>query len=143
AKITASGRHHTSLLWLMLDGYPGQNRTGYLWVEFARQAHDGTTETLTCGIGLRASESARTATTWYFTSPRRVGVDLHLSDDAGPLTMQRLRAEVEPDGHFFDSSSTRRYREHVGQLLFGLALDEYDDLLRLLYWLRQPQIGED
>ena len=143
AKITASGRHHTSLLWLMLDGYPGQNRTGYLWVEFARQADDGTTETLTCGIGLRASESARTATTWYFTSPRRVGVDLHLADDGGPLTMQRLRAEVEPDGHFFDPSSTRRYREHVGQLLFGLALDEYEDLLRLLYWLRQPQVGED
>lgn len=143
AKITASGRHHTSLLWLMLDGYPGQNRTGYLWVEFARQADDGTTETLTCGIGLRASESARTATTWYFTSPRRVGVDLHLSDEGGPLTMQRLRAEVEPDGHFFDPNSTRRYREHVGRLLFGLALDEYEDLLRLLYWLRQPQVGED
>lgn len=143
AKITASGRHHTSLLWLMLDGYPGQNRTGYLWVEFARQADDGATETLTCGIGLRASESARTATTWYFTSPRRVGIDLHLSDEGGPLTMQRLRAEVEPDGHFFDSNSTRRYREHVGQLLFGLALDEYEDLLRLLYWLRQPQVGED
>lgn len=143
AKITASGRHHTSLLWLMLDGYPGQNRTGYLWVEFARQTDDGSTETLTCGIGLRASESARTATTWYFTSPRRVGVDLHLSDEGGPLTMQRLRAEVEPDGHFFDSTSTRRYREHVGQLLFGLALDEYEDLLRLLYWLRQPQVGED
>jgi hypothetical protein len=143
AKITASGRHHTSLLWLMLDGYSGQNRTGYLWVEFARVSADGSSETLTCGIGLRASESARTATTWYFTSPRRVGVDLDLADAAGPLSMQRLRAEVEPDGHFFDPNSTRRYREHVGQLLFGLPLDEYEDLLRLLYWLRQPQIGED
>ncbi len=143
AKITASGRHHTSLLWLMLDGYSGQNRTGYLWVEFARPRSDGGIETLTCGIGLRASESARTATTWYFTSPRRVGVDLELADAAGPLSMQRLRAEVEPDGHFFDPNSTRRYREHVGQLLFGLPLDQYEDLLRLLYWLRQPQVGED
>jgi len=35
-RITASGRHHTSLLWLMLDGYQGQNRVGYPWVEFAR-----------------------------------------------------------------------------------------------------------
>ena len=143
AKITASGRHHTSLLWLMLDGYAGQNRTGYLWVEFARPRGDGGTETLTCGIGLRASDSARTATTWYFTSPRRVGIDLHLRDAAGPLSMQRLRAEVETDGHFFDPGSTRRYREHVGQLLFGLPLDQYEDLLRLLYWLRQPQVGED
>jgi hypothetical protein len=143
AKMTASGRHHTSLLWLMLDGYPGQNRTGYLWVEFERTLPDGGTGTMTCGIGLRASDSARTATTWYFTSPRRVGVDLHLTDDAGPLSIQRLRAEVERDGHFFDPNQTRRYREHVGQTLFGLPLDQYEDLLRLLYWLRQPQIGED
>ena len=33
-RMTASARHHTSLLWLMLDGYGGQNRAGYLWVEF-------------------------------------------------------------------------------------------------------------
>ncbi len=143
SRITASGRHHTSLLWLMLDGYAGQSRTGYLWLEFQRTTEGGATETVTCGIGLRASESARAATTWFFTSPRRVGIDLHLSDAAGPLTMQRLRAEVEPDGHFFDSNKTRQYREHVGQLLFGLPLDQYEDLLRLLYWLRQPQVGED
>jgi uncharacterized protein (TIGR02680 family) len=143
SRITASGRHHTSLLWLMLDGYSGQSRTGYLWLEFQRPLDEGGTETVTCGIGLRASESARAATAWFFTSPRRVGIDLHLTDPNGPLTMQRLRAEVESDGHFFDNNGTRRYREHVGQLLFGLPLDQYEDLLRLLYWLRQPQVGED
>ncbi|HET7398967.1 MAG TPA: TIGR02680 family protein [Intrasporangium sp.] len=143
SRITASGRHHTSLLWLMLDGYDGPSRTGYLWVEFERRTPGGDRETVTCGIGLRASESARAGTAWYFTSPRRVGLDLHLTDAAGPLTMQRLRAEVEADGHFFEPNAGRRYREHVGQLLFGLPLDQYDDLLRLLYWLRQPQVGED
>lgn len=143
SRITASGRHHTSLLWLMLDGYDGPSRTGYLWVEFERTTGDGGTEIVTCGIGLRASDSARVGTAWYFTSPRQVGVDLHLTDAAGPLTMQRLRAEIETDGHFFEPNAGRRYREHVGQLLFGLPLDEYDDLLRLLYWLRQPQVGED
>ena len=40
-RITASGKHHTSLLWLMTDGYDG-TRTGYLWVEFARDTPDGT-----------------------------------------------------------------------------------------------------
>ena len=35
------------------------------------------------------------------------------------------------------------YKEHVGRLLFGLEPQAYDDLLRLLYWLRQPQVGED
>jgi uncharacterized protein (TIGR02680 family) len=140
-RMTASGRHHTSLLWLMTDGYTGASRTGYLWVEFTRPGEDGQMNTVTCGVGIRASDSARLATAWFFTSPRRVGHDLRLEDESGPLSMQRCRAEVETDGHFFESAL--RYRDHVGQLLFGLPPDEYADLLRLLYWLRQPQIGED
>lgn len=140
-RLTASGRHHTSLLWLMTDGYAGASRTGYLWVEFTRQDEDGQTITVTCGVGIRASDSARQATAWFFTSPRQVGRDLMLEDESGPLSMQRLRAEVETDGHFFESAP--RYRDHVGQLLFGLPPDQYADLLRLLYWLRQPQVGED
>ncbi len=136
-RMTASARHHTSLLWLMLDGYGKQNRAGYLWVEFARPG-----EVVTCGVGIRASQSARTATSWYFTVPGRVGEELMLEDDAGPLARERLRAAVEAaGGHFFDSP--RGYKQHVGRLLFGLAPTQYDELLRLLYWLRQPQVGED
>jgi uncharacterized protein (TIGR02680 family) len=141
ARMTASGRHHTSLLWLMTDGYSGSSRTGYLWVEFTRPGEDGELVTMTCGVGIRASDTARTATAWFFTSPRRVGEDLLLEDESGPLSAARCRAEVEQDGHFFDSA--RRYRDHVGQVLFGLPPDQYDELLRLLYWLRQPQVGED
>ena len=141
-RLTASGKHHTSLLWLMLDGHEGNGRTGYVWVEFTRVA-DGLTETVTCGVGMRATQSARTATSWFFTSPHRVGEDLELEDESGPLAYQRLKAEVEADGvgRVFDSA--KRYREHVGRLLFGLPVDQYDELLRLLYWLRQPQVGED
>jgi len=136
-RMTASARHHTSLLWLMLDGYGKQNRAGYLWVEFARPG-----EVVTCGVGIRASQSARTATSWYFTVPGRVGAELVLEDDAGPLARERLRAAVEAaGGHFFDSA--RPYKQHVGRLLFGLTPTQYDELLRLLYWLRQPQVGED
>jgi hypothetical protein len=137
ARMTASGRHHTSLLWLMLDGYAGQNRAGYLWVEFAREG-----ESVTCGVGIRASQSARTATTWFFTLPGRVGEVLQLEDEAGPLARERLRAAVEAaGGHVFDSP--RAYKQHVGRTLFGLEVGRYDELLRLLYWLRQPQVGED
>ena len=136
-RMTASARHHTSLLWLMLDGYGKQNRAGYLWVEFARPG-----EVVTCGVGIRASQSARTATSWYFTVPGRIGEELMLEDDAGPLARERLRTAVEAaGGHFFDSP--RAYKQHVGRLLFGLAPTQYDELLRLLYWLRQPQVGED
>ncbi|MFC5993501.1 TIGR02680 family protein [Pseudonocardia hispaniensis] len=141
ARMTASGRHHTSLLWLMLDGYSGQNRAGYLWVEFARTVGDGQDETVTCGVGIRASQSARAAAAWFFTFPGRVGKDLLLEDDAGPLARERLRAVVEPEGQVFESA--RSYKQHVGRLLFGLEPAQYDELLRLLYWLRQPQVGED
>ena len=143
ARLTASGRHHTSLLWLMLDGYDGQARTGYVWVEFSRAVENGPPETLTFGVGIRATQSARAATAWYFTSSRRVGADLVLEDDAGPLSRQQLEAALEEDpaGQVFEQAA--RYREHVGRLLFGLPGDQYDDLLRLIYWLRQPQVGED
>jgi uncharacterized protein (TIGR02680 family) len=140
-RITASGRHHTSLLWLMTDGYGGTGRVGYLWVEFVRTTDGGEPEWFTCGVGIRASQSARTASTWYFTSPRRVGQDLLLEDGTGPLPRDRCRAAVEGDGHFFESP--RQYKQHVGEALFGLASGRYDELLRLLYWLRQPQVGED
>jgi uncharacterized protein (TIGR02680 family) len=140
-RMTASGRHHTSLLWLMTDGYDGTGRVGYVWVEFARTTGDGARQWLTCGIGIRASQSTRTATSWYFTSPRRVGFDLSLEDETGPLGRERCRAAVEDDGRFFDSP--RQYKQHVGETLFGLSGDRYDDLLKLLYWLRQPQVGED
>jgi uncharacterized protein (TIGR02680 family) len=140
-RMTASGRHHTSLLWLMTDGYEGQGRTGYVWVEFTRTTDDGDVEWFTCGVGVRASQSARNVTSWYFTSPRRVGHDLPLEDDAGPLSRERCRSAIGDDGHFFDGP--RQYKQHVGETLFGLAGGRYDELLRLLYWLRQPQVGED
>ena len=140
-RITASARHHTSLLWLMTDGYEGQARVGYVWVEFLRTGDDGQPEAFTCGVGIRASASARTATAWFFTTPRRVGHDLRLEDDAGPMSRPRLEEALGTDGQVFQQATA--YREHVGRALFGLDLAQYDDVLRLLYWLRQPQVGED
>jgi uncharacterized protein (TIGR02680 family) len=140
-RMTASGRHHTSLLWLMTDGYDGTGRTGYIWVEFTRPTDDGRLEWFTCGVGIRAAQSTRSVTTWHFTSPHRVGHDLLLEDETGPLSRDRCRAAVEGDGRFFDSP--RQYKQHVGEALFGLTGGRYDELLRLLYWLRQPQVGED
>jgi uncharacterized protein (TIGR02680 family) len=141
ARMTSSARHHTSLLWLMTDGYEGQARVGYLWVEFARYDEAGEPITFTCGVGIRASASARTATAWFFTTTLRIGHELFLEDSAGPLSRQRLAEQLGPDGHVFEQA--RAYKEHVGRGLFGLEISQYDEVLRLLYWLRQPQVGED
>ncbi|HEX6602141.1 MAG TPA: hypothetical protein VF030_05815, partial [Solirubrobacterales bacterium] len=140
ARITASARHHTSLLWLMTDGYEGQARVGYVWLEFLRVLSDGSEEAFTCGVGIRASASARSATAWHFATNRRVGHDLSLEDDAGPLSRPRLEEVLGPEQVFEKAAA---YKEHVGRELFGLDLAQYDEVLRLLYWLRQPQVGED
>lgn len=141
ARITASARHHTSLLWLMTDGYDGQARTGYVWVEFARPLSGGDEEVFTCGVGIRSSASAKTARAWYFVTSQRIGRDLFLEDDGGPLSQPRLTEAIGAAGQVFDRPAA--YKEHVGRHLFGLAPAQYDEVLRLLYWLRQPQIGED
>lgn len=141
ARITASAKHHTSLLWLMTDGYEGQARVGYVWVEFLRTTTDGTEEAFTCGIGIRASATARTATAWHFATSRRIGHDLVLEDDAGPLSRPRLEEILGTHGQVFEKAAA--YKEYVGRALFGLDAAQYDEVLRLLYWLRQPQVGED
>src|SRR5680860_1084975 len=141
ARVTASAKHHTSLLWLMTDGYDGQARVGYVWVEFLRVNDNGAEETFTCGVGIRASVSARTATAWHFTTSLRLGRDLSLEDDAGPVSRPRLEELLGADGQVFEKASA--YKEHVGRALFGLDSAQYDEVLRLLYWLRQPQVGED
>lgn len=140
AKITASAKHHTSLLWLMTDGYDGQARQGYIWVEFLRAGADGTPVAFTCGVGIRSSASGATATAWYFATDGRVGIDFSLEDEAGPLSRPRLEAMLGPERVFEKATA---YKEYVGRELFGLDRTAYDEVLRLLYWLRQPQVGED
>ncbi len=141
ARMTATGRQGSQLLWLMSDGASGKGtRVGYLWVELARVDPSGRRQVVTCGVGLRYSAGARTVSTWQFTVPGEAP-DL-CEADRTPLSAPRCRELVESlGGSLFDTPRT--YKEHVGRLLFGLQPQAYDDLLRLLYWLRQPQVGED
>ena len=92
-------------------------------------------------MGIRASASARTATAWHFATSRRIGHDLFLEDEAGPLSRARLEQALGGDGQVFDRAAA--YKEHVGRAAVRVDPDQYDEVLRLLYWLRQPQVGED
>ncbi|PZS26490.1 MAG: TIGR02680 family protein [Pseudonocardiales bacterium] len=141
ARMAATGRQGSPLLWLMSDGAStGGTRTGYLWVEFVRVDADGARTEVTCGVGIRHSASARQATIWQFTVP--TAVPALCEADGTPLSAPRCRELVESlGGRSFESP--RDYKRHVGRLLFGLEPQAYDDLLRLLYWLRQPQVGEE
>ncbi|WP_344805442.1 SbcC/MukB-like Walker B domain-containing protein [Microlunatus ginsengisoli] len=52
-----------------------------------------------------------------------------------------MEETLSGDGQVFEKAAD--YKEHIGRSLFGLDAHQYDEVLRLLYWLRQPQIGED
>jgi uncharacterized protein (TIGR02680 family) len=139
-RMNASGTSN-QLMWLMFDGYDDTVRTGYLWVELALHRDDGADEHITCGIGLRGSQSAKSVKKWMFTTSLRVGIDLSLEGPGGPLSEGGLTEALGADGQVF--TTVRDYRAHVGRRLFGLDPARYDDLLRLLYWLRRPQVGEE
>ena len=112
-RMTASARHHTSLLWLMLDGYGKQNRAGYLWVEFARPG-----EVVTCGVGIRASNPRARRRRGTSQCPGG-SARLMLEDDAGPLARERLRTAVEARAGTLRLAA--RVQAARGPVLFGLA----------------------
>ena len=127
----------------MTDGASGRApRTGYLWVELARVDADGEPRPVTCGVGIRHSTSARQATTWQFTVPGAVP-DLLPSPTAAPLSAPRCRELVESlGGSCFDGAAGLQGARRTAAVR-PRRRTPYDDLLRLLYWLRQPQVGED
>ncbi|MQA97229.1 MAG: TIGR02680 family protein [Streptosporangiales bacterium] len=139
-RIDAAGSGRTTLKWLMLDGWTGTNKLGYLWAEFVRDTEDGTIERVTVGAAIKASSSAGTAKATYFVTPLSVGDGLDLVSDGQPLSLDALRAAVGPANCF---ESAADYRARVARDLFGLTdLGRYRNLVHLLYRLRLPTIGD-
>lgn len=138
--LDATGTGRTTLLWLMLDGFEQTNRLGYLWVEFARTDEEGTHRHLTLGAAIRASQSTKTAKPFFFTTPLRVGEDLHLAPAGQPLPVDQLKSLVGPENV---TDRAVEHRARVARELFGLTDPaRYRNLLHLLHRLRRPTIGD-
>ncbi|MDF5752432.1 TIGR02680 family protein [Spongiactinospora sp. TRM90649] len=135
-RIDAAATGRTTLKWLMLDGWSGTNKLGYLWVEFLM---DGGTR-VTLGAGIKASAASGQAKATFFVTGKVVGTDLALVRDGRPLPLDTLRSEVGSDNCF---DSVAEYRARVAKELFGLTdAGRYRNLTHLLYRLRQPTIGD-
>src|ERR1019366_2987656 len=93
--IDAAGEQAGVLKSWMLSGREDAQPVGYLWLEMGRGA-----EYLTCGCGIKANRSSDTVSTWWWVTPRRPGVDLALVEAQHPLSMEALRATLEPDPVF-------------------------------------------
>lgn len=137
---TLSGR--VRLEDLMKAGGSDGNRLGYLWLELERDTGDSLAH-LTLGALVRFSTSTAEAKAWYFTTPQRVGIDLHLMDhNRSPLSRADLNAAIGADRV---TDSAARHRERVRTEVFGLtgAVGEqrFAGLMQLLHTLRAPDVG--
>lgn len=138
--LDATGTGRTTLAWVMLDGFEGTNRLGYLWVEFHMTAEDGSDDYLTLGAALRASKSTKKATPSFFITPLRVGEDLILVDSGKLLPVDGLKAAVGP-ANITDRAV--EHRDSVARTLFGITEPRrYRNLTQLLHRLRRPTVGD-
>ena len=140
-RLDATGRDRTTVRWLMSDGRPAGNHIGYVWLELrCADGDDGGDERFhTLGAGLKASTATGRTDAWFFSTERRVGVDLHLERAGECLSVDKLKEAV---GEEAVTPSGSEHRRRVGRHLFGL-FDEarFDNLLHLMHRLRDPNIG--
>ncbi|MBP2337524.1 uncharacterized protein (TIGR02680 family) [Saccharothrix coeruleofusca] len=142
-KMDATGSGKVRLEDLMRHGAQGQtNRLGYLWLELSRDT-GAAEEHLTVGALVRFSTSTSEAKAWYFTTPLRVGIDLHLMDERRqPLSRDHLGQAIGAD-RITDKPDT--HRERIAAHVFGLTgtsgKERYAGLLQLLHTLRAPDMG--
>lgn len=124
-------------------------RTGYLFLEYHRP---GTQEYLTTGIGLKAKRQS-TLEFWGFIlwDNRRIGHDLQLYKteralngdlEKIPFTRRELEHRLGDGGEVVRTQ--KDYMERVNRYLFGFnAVEDYDDLIKLLIQLRSPKLSKD
>jgi len=138
-RMDATGAGKVDLDELMRVGADGRtNRVGHLWIELSRPAGS-----LTIGAQIRHSSSAHRTDVWFFTTDRRIGVDLDLVDaNRVPLSRDELAARIGTDRI---TRSPEEHRDRVRDLVFGLhgdsGRDRYTGLLQLLHTLRSPDVG--
>ncbi|MET7771113.1 TIGR02680 family protein [Nocardia sp. NPDC005366] len=112
----------------------------YVWMEFARGGWDDP-ETVTVGIGMRATRSSDKVTRWYFVADGRVGVDFSLiGPDDRPFTRKQLAEQIGTDAIV---DRPVEYRAAIDARMFGLGAQRYDQLINLILTLRRPQLAKN
>ncbi|MEV1241903.1 TIGR02680 family protein [Nonomuraea sp. NPDC049750] len=142
-RVEPDGDRQKRMEWNLLLGgkHPHAERLGYAWLEFGRRAADGTREFRTIGCGLKAVKDRGIVRHWFFVTPQRPGLDLHLLSATGVvLTREKLREAVEGHGMVYDRAAD--YRRAVDEAMFGLGEYRYEALVNLLIQLRQPQLSK-
>ncbi|MCD2193036.1 TIGR02680 family protein [Actinomycetospora endophytica] len=137
-KIDAAGEQRGVLRSWMLSDNDDTQRTGYLWIEFVREADGGGTEYRTVGCGVRANRSTDRVATWWFSTDRRAKIDFRLTEADVPFSADVLRTELGSHGQVF--GSTAEYRAEVARRFFGGT--DPSAYFRLLHQVRNPRVGD-
>ena len=129
--------------YLLEEDDDREERTGYLYLEFCRQASE---TYLTIGMGMRARRG-KPLDKWYFaiTDNRRIGKDFLLYKQTGEkitLSKKELENRIAEGGRIFERQL--EYMAFVNRQVFGFdTLDEYKEMIDLLIQLRTPKLSKD
>ncbi len=135
----AGGRSMRSLLLGVVrddaaaQGFRHDRRLGYVWIEFG----DGERH-VTVGCGARATIDAPNPRSWFFVTPRRVGIDLALDHDGEVHERRRL---IEVLGHEAVVDTAEEFRSALDREVLGTGSDRHRKLVGLIRVLRRPQLA--
>ena len=122
--------------------------TGFSWLELHGRDERGADRYTTLVLMARADRGETGVKSWFAVLEAeqqpgaqlhgpRIGISASLTHGRTPLTKQ---AFAELAGGLIESAS--EYRERVNTLLFGVAQDRYEAIIRLLLSLRKPQLSQ-
>ncbi|MDY3747087.1 MAG: SbcC/MukB-like Walker B domain-containing protein [Lachnospiraceae bacterium] len=134
--------------------------TGYLFLEFKKEASDGLKKETSDGLKTEASDEYRTIGIgqrakrgkpmdfWGFIilDGRRIGYDLWLYKEVGtariPYDKREMKAQLGEQNIFTDSQS--EYKKQVNQYIFGFRKPEqYEQFIKLLVKVRAPKLSKE
>jgi len=143
------GGRGRSMRWNLIgDQESRAPATGFSWLELHRRDEHGVEHFHTLVLMARAHKGETGVRSWFALLAARqtpdgelhgarIGISAFLTQAHHPISKTAL---TELAGELIESASI--YRERVNALLFGVAQDRYDAVVRLLLSLRKPQLSQ-
>ncbi len=143
------GGRGRSMRWNLIgDQESRAPATGFSWLELHRRDEHGIEHFHTLVLMARANKGETGVRSWFALLAARqtpdgelhgsrIGISAFLTQAHHPISKAAL---TELAGELIESASI--YRERVNALLFGVAQDRYDAIVRLLLSLRKPQLSQ-
>jgi Putative exonuclease SbcCD, C subunit len=143
------GGRGRSMRWNLIgDQESRAPATGFSWLELHRRDEHGIEHFHTLVLMARANKGETGVRSWFALLAARqtpdgelhgsrIGISAFLTQAHHPISKAAL---TELAGELIESASV--YRERVNALLFGVAQDRYDAIVRLLLSLRKPQLSQ-